>query len=303
MSVLVVGESLVDVVSKRGRTSAEHVGGSPLNVAVGLARLGVATTLATQIGDDARGMMIRAHLERSGVGLWRLGRVPSATSTATATVSDGGAATYSFDVVWEPGELPDVRSFEALHVGSLAAMIVPGAEATWSAVESAAQHGIPVSFDPNVRLAFEPRAEVWRTAFARILPCVSYLKMSDEDAAVIAPSRSPQELARSLAEAGRIVAVTCGAEGSHVASPAAGCHVVPEPVELVDTIGAGDSFMAALLASVARRGWPAPHLATDDDVRASAAWASAAAAVTCARPGADPPWACELEAPAREHDR
>jgi fructokinase len=294
MSVLVVGESLIDVIGVEGRSPLEHVGGSPLNVSVGLARLGVQATLATQLGDDTRGEMVRDHLERSAVTLARLDPVRFTTSTATATLSGDGAATYVFDLVWDPDGLPDVRGFEALHVGSLAAAMLPGAEVTWDAVKVAASHGIPVSFDPNVRLAVEPDIGVWQTAFATILPYVSHLKMSDEDAAVLAPGAAPADLAQSLAAPGRLVAVTCGAHGSHLASPLARCQVAPGPVDLVDTIGAGDSYMAALLARSARRRWPGPDLMAEADLRELGAFAAAAAAVTCSRPGADPPWTSEL---------
>jgi fructokinase len=164
-----------------------------------------------------------------------------------------------------------------------------------AAVKAAAACGVPVSFDPNVRLAVEPDVQVWRQAFWGILPHVSLLKMSDEDAGVLSPGVAPADLAESLAGAGRTVAITCGAGGSYVASPSARCHVKPGPSKLIDTIGAGDSYMAALLAWSARGRRPGRDGLDATEVADLAELASAAAAVTCSRPGADPPWAVELE--------
>src|SRR5919109_446277 len=107
--VLVVGEALVDITYAPGRATTELPGGSPMNVAVGLARLGIPTTLAAQIGDDAAGHSIRRHLTDSGVRLEALGPI-GPTATATARLDESGHATYEFDLRWDPAELPDPAS-------------------------------------------------------------------------------------------------------------------------------------------------------------------------------------------------
>ena len=294
MTVLVVGEALIDVVARAGGERTERVGGSPLNVAVGLARLGVPTTFASQVGDDQRGRAVKEHVAAAGAAFVALDPSPRATSTAVATLSSTGNATYEFEVDWNPTALPDLRGVDAVHVGSLGAVLSPGAQVVSDLVATAAGFGIPVSFDPNVRLAVEPDVEVWRRAFALIAPQATHLKMSDEDAETLFPGIPPAELATSWASDGLAV-VTCGADGSHLARGESSCHVPAGVAQVVDTIGAGDSYTAAVLAWFARRSWRAPGDGGTDALMELGSFAAAAAAITCSRPGADPPWAGEVD--------
>ncbi|WP_275693336.1 PfkB family carbohydrate kinase [Nocardioides sp. TF02-7] len=151
-----------------------------------------------------------------------------------------------------------------------------------------------MSFDPNVRLAVEPDADAWRAALAAILPHASVVKMSDEDASVLLPGVSPAEVASRLAAGGRLVVVTAGSRGAHAATPSARAHVPAPPTDVVDTIGAGDSFMAATVAWLARRDWPDPAGLGAAGLAELGDYAAAAAALTCSRAGADLPWAAEL---------
>src|SRR5690606_25358849 len=144
-TAVVVGESLVDVLG------ADRVpGGSPLNVAVGLARLGVPTTLLTQLGADADGDLVRAHAEASGVAV-RAQPVPR-TGTAVATVDDDGSADYAFDIAWtwDPRSGP-APAADLFHCGSLAAFLTPGAAGVDALLAEAADRGALTSFDPNIR--------------------------------------------------------------------------------------------------------------------------------------------------------
>jgi fructokinase len=290
--VLVVGESLVDVISTDGREWS-YVGGSPLNVAVGLARLGVPTTLACQLGSDERGQQIVQHLDDSGVRLEALRPAPRRTSTAVATPT-GDRVDYEFDVTWDPEVLPTVADFTAVHVGSLGAVVEPGATRVADLAAAAHARGVAVCFDPNVRLTVEPEPSVWRRAAEKILPFASVVKMSDEDAAILAPGISPPDLAAALARDGKVVVITCGDRGAYAASPVAHCHTAARASHVADTIGAGDAFMSAAIAWLVRQGWPDPADLGSVDLAALGDFASAAAGIACTRPGANPPWSGEL---------
>lgn len=289
MTVLVIGEALVDVVQRPGEGPVPHAGGSPFNVAVGLARLDVPTVLAAQIGPDTYGDLLRDALDDSDVALATLEPVPTTTSTAQAILADDGSATYAFDLQWDPLQLPDPGDFEAIHVGSLGTLLEPGASLVAGLVVSADALGIPVSYDPNVRLGVEADPARWRAVFDAIAPYAAILKMSDEDAAALFPGEPPAELVRRLAADRGIVAITCGGDGAHIATRDDAVPVPPAHVRVVDTIGAGDSFMAAMLAWCAMYDWPAAGELDATELRDLAMYASSAAAITCSRRGADPP--------------
>ncbi|MCW2842026.1 MAG: carbohydrate kinase [Aeromicrobium sp.] len=292
--MLVIGEALVDVVERAGRDPEPHAGGSPFNVAVGLARLDVPTVLAAQVGDDRYGDGLRWHLTDSGVTLAALGPTPERTSTARATLADDGSASYVFDLTWNPGALPDPTGFEAVHVGSLGTLIEPGADLLRQLVTSADALGVPVSFDPNIRLTVEPDDGRWQEVFAAITPHASIIKMSDEDAATLFPGERPADIATRLSADHGIVAITLGGEGSIVAAGGTLVTVPPADVRVVDTIGAGDSFMAAMLSWCATYDWPAAGELDEVELTDLAMYASSAAAITCSRPGADPPHTSDL---------
>lgn len=313
---LVVGEALVDVrVDERSgeRSSAEHPGGSPLNIAVGLARLGIDTTLAVQIGDDARGDAIARHVSASDVRLLRLSPHRD-TSTATATVQPGGAATYDFELSWDPDQLPDPAGFALVHVGSIAAALSPGADLVADLVATAGAAGVAVSFDPNVRPGITPDLANVRRRAQLLARGATVVKLSDEDAEVVAPGAEPQQAARDLAGLPGVglAAVTLGGEGLLLDNGVDTVTVHAPAVEIADTIGAGDTVMAALLAGLLERGLLGPPQLTDRRStthgsagrnarmvdRGAMTWlgelAVTAAAITCSRPGADPPWRSEL---------
>jgi fructokinase len=294
MSVLVVGEALADIVQNADGTTTTHAGGSPYNVARGLARLGVDTHLACQLADDEHGRLLAdgltdSHVEYSG---------PDAsmhrTSTAVATVGPDGAASYEFDLNWAPTSLPDPSTFDAIHVGSLGTLIEPGAAHVAELVVTADVFGIPVSFDPNIRLSVVSDPEIWRGVFARFAPHARIVKMSDEDAAVLFPDVAPPDLARRLASEGALVAITQGAGGALVAHHDELAVIEAPAVEVVDTIGAGDAFMAAMLAWSAAYDWPSAAELDVTELFDLGTYAVRAAAITVSRTGADLPWLEEL---------
>ena len=149
---LVIGESLIDVVQRPDGSTEEYVGGSPANVAVGLARLGHDVTFATLLGDDERGARIAEHLAGEGISLveGNVAPIGSSTSVATSTLDSTGAAAYSFDLAWELPALPPLDGLAHVHTGSIAATLEPGASAVLAAIQSA-RPGATISYDPNLR--------------------------------------------------------------------------------------------------------------------------------------------------------
>ncbi|KHL10745.1 fructokinase [Mumia flava] len=294
-SVLVVGEALVDLTRTPDGTTAAHPGGSPMNVAVGLARLDVATTLAAQVGDDEHGDLIRDHVDASDVDLRSLPPHHPDTSTALATLDGDGVATYSFDLVWDPDEMPAVDAFGLVHVGSIAAALEPGADRVETLVRAAIDAGIPVSIDPNVRLDITPDLDAVRDRIEALIRHATYVKLSDDDARVLWPEVDLAEIAHVLLDHGpRLVALTRGDQGAIMSTTTATTSERPPSIAVVDTIGAGDSFQSAMLAGLVRWGW----LGRDDldvaDLERLLRVAVTASASTCSRPGADPPTARDL---------
>ena len=284
MSVLVIGEAVVDVV----RTSAvepveTHPGGSPLNVAVGLQRLGVAATLHSSFGDDEHGKLIAAHLARSGVTVTPGSIRAWPTSVAEATLGPDGAASYRFDIEWNPAPI-STSGFDLVHTGSIGAALEPGAARVEQAL--AATEAM-VSFDPNVRQALMGDRDVARARVERIVALSDIVKASDEDVAWLYPDAAVAEvLARWHTLGPRLVVVTRGGDGADAVSAGGEVHVDAPATTVADTIGAGDSFMAGLLAAVLEHGV--------DDVEAAVRFAARCAAITVSRPGADPPARAEL---------
>jgi fructokinase len=309
--VAVAGEALVDLVPAPVGDHLEIApGGSPANVAVGLARLGVPVRMLARIADDVLGRRVRAHLAANGVELDHV--VPAAEQTSLAIVSVGpdGSPAYDFRVAgtadwqWTPAELAGALEpgpVLALHVGSLALTTPPGAAALRGLVRRAAGAST-ISYDPNCRplLMGDPAAVL--AGVHEVLAVADVVKASAEDLAWLQPARSPADVLEDwLGRGPALVAVTLGAEGVLAGTALGGRARRPGvAVAVVDTVGAGDTFSAALLAGLYERGLlgaPArPTLraldaATLDDLLDGAA---RAAAITCSRRGADPPTADEL---------
>jgi len=303
--ITVVGESIVDVVaSSGGDTLAVHPGGSPANVAVALSRLGQRAVLVTQLGADDHGALIRTHLERNGVETFLAGPTSRPTSRALARLDARGAAAYEFELSWDVRDLRVPRGSAAVHVGSLGVMLAPGGQQVIRLAESAHRRGgLVTSYDPNVRPSVTPdRGQAAATA-ERVIASAHIVKLSDEDLDFLFPGVAPRQLAARLLGPGRATAllvVTKGGEGATVATAAGQFSVPAVPVTVVDTVGAGDAFMAALLAGLADLRLLSPEAlagrldAGEQALREIAGRAMAAAALTCTRPGADPPTAGEL---------
>ena len=300
--VLVVGEALVDIVERIDGDRAEHPGGSPANVALGLARLGRSARLLTRIGADPRGLAIRSHLEASGVTLIPGSVTDAVTSTATARIDEAGVASYVFDLDWDVPLDVDLGGFRALHTGSIAAFLPPGGDAVLRLVEQASGQ-VTVSYDPNARPRLMGAPDAARTRVERIVALADVVKVSDEDLSWLAPGEDPIQVAAGWLGTGpAVVVVTLGGAGS-VGLVRAGRVDVPAPaVDVVDTVGAGDSFMSGLLDHLAGAGLLGADrrralrdLGTGE-VEAMLRHAARIAAITCSRAGANPPTRADLDA-------
>jgi fructokinase len=295
--IVVVGESLIDV-SDDPDSPREIVGGSPLNVATTLAGLEVPTLLITEVGSDERGKRIVEQIEASGAEL--IAAPATSGRTATATVSlVGGEASYDFDIGWS---LPhqELPACDALHVGSLGTVLEPGRDSVLDLVEQAWARDVFVSYDPNVRapLVSDPK-QAWRD-IESLAGRAHLVKLSDQDIAVLHPGADPEDIARSLLqdEHTEIVLLTRGVGGASAYVGDLAVSVPALDVKVVDTVGAGDAFMAATLAILLEgsafgshgAGVPAEPERLERMLRA----AVEVAGITCSRPGAAAPTRPEL---------
>jgi fructokinase len=250
--ILVVGEAIVDVVERPDGSRTEHAGGSPANVAVGLGRLGLDVTFATAIGDDAYGAMIERHLSDSGVRLAEGSRAPRLTSEAIAHLAPDGSATYDFEVTWDPGLIPAPDGVNAVHTGSIAATLEPGADDVEMLLRELEPTAI-VSLDPNIRPALLPDHEEVTRRIERLVGLADVVKVSDEDLAWLSPDEPAEAVAERWLQAGAaLVAITRGAEGSTAFARSGHLDVPAAPTPVVDTVGAGDAYMAGLIAGLHR---------------------------------------------------
>jgi fructokinase len=299
--VLVVGEALIDVVHRADGTVDHLPSGSLANVALTLGRLERTTTLATWIGDDDAGATIQRWLEESGVELAPGSTGAASTSTATARLDAEGAATYDFDVEWQvPAGTAVTPGTVAVHTGSIAAVLEPGASAVYALVK-AARATATITYDPNVRPALMGDPVDARRSIERLVALADVVKVSDEDLAWLVPGVDPAEIARDwLALGPAVVVITLGGAGAVAVSAAGEQRVAALQTQVVDTVGAGDSFMGALIdglwdAGLLSAGHRGALRAIDPTVLQSVLERCVeVAAITVSRPGVNPPCRDEL---------
>ncbi|MFI0935282.1 carbohydrate kinase [Streptomyces sp. NPDC021019] len=296
---LVIGECVADVVRLPEEPDRVHPGGSPANVAYGLARLGHDTTLLTQLGPDAHGRLIRDHLAAAGVEV-RTDDATGPTPSAAVTLDGHGHATYAFEVAWALGPVVLDRAPLHVHTGSIAAVVEPGAATVLAVVESL-RAGATVSYDPNMRPELMGERARALTRVERCVALSDVVKASDEDLRWLYPDEEPEQVAERWLGAGpALVLVTRGGAGAFALF--AGGRAVAEalPVDVVDTVGAGDAFMSGTLHALAAYGLLGPdardrlHTVDRGTVTDVLRHAVASAAVTVSRAGANPPGADEL---------
>lgn len=303
--VAIVGEALVDALHRPDGTVRRVPGGSAANTAVALARLGVPTQLSTCLGADADARLLLDHLDGSGVEV--VHTTVRRTATAEARVDDDGLPYYDLDVLWRPAPaLPHAPRH--LHVGSLGAVLRPGSRVVRRLAERASAAGIAVSYDVNLRPAFTGLGSRVVRALTTLFQLADIVRLSEEDLVHMWPGDPLEESAQTLLNAGAVaVVITRGAEGaSWFGRPGRGdaravrVDVPAAPVAaVVDTIGAGDTFTAGMLAGLEQAG----ALGGGREALAALdpeAWrdvlelAARCAAVTVGREGADPPYPHEL---------
>jgi fructokinase len=325
--IVVAGEALIDLVAEApftpeaasasgapGLAAAPaaqelpvlrpRLGGGPYNTAIALCRLGTRTAFCSRLSTDAFGEALLRGLRAAGSDTGLVQRGPEPTTLALADVATDGSAGYGFytegtaDRLFAlPGALPDAT--RALSLGTCSLVLEPGASAYEALMRREAERGVFIALDPNIRAGLVPDADAYRARFRSWLPSVDLLKLSQEDAEWLADGGDPgTAVAEWLAAGPSAVVLTRGGEGLAAFTRHGGRVTVPgEQVTVVDTIGAGDTVNAALLHRLAEYDAlrPGAAAALDDTAwHRILGYAARAAAITCSRAGAEPPYAAEL---------
>lgn len=301
-TALVIGEAVLDVVQVPGAVPVERPGGSAVNVAVALARLGRPVRLATAYAADAAGDLLDGHLRAAGVDLAADPRVLASSPRADAVIDATGAASYTFEVEWQlPADVP-TDAPHVVHVTSLAPLLAPGAADVFALVGQL-RATTTVSYDVNLRPAITGTGPEVLEGVTRMAALADLVKASDEDLLALWPDQDPGESASRLLELGPAAVVVTHGDGGASWHSRCGCDwctggIHAQTVEVVDTIGAGDTFGAALLDHL----WTLLGVGGADRIAALEAeewiaaleYAAKAAAITVGRVGADPPTRAEL---------
>jgi fructokinase len=305
---VVCGEALMDVyvrdATATGLLLDARVGGSPFNVAIGLARLGRASHLLAGLSNDVPGERLMQSLRDEGVGTSLVLRSEAPTTLSVVSVGHSGVPRYAFhghgaaDRQLTPATLPPLPpEVRVLQFGSFALVVEPVGP-TLRGLAARERERCLIAYDPNVRLNVEPDVQRWLPIVHEMITLSHVVKVSDEDLGLLYPNESPALVAgRWLGDGVRLVIVTRGATGCEAWSRQGHATASSLPIEVVDTVGAGDTFQAALLT------WLDEHDALDPaaidalsiaELAALLGFAARAASITCSRRGADMPRRAEL---------
>lgn len=300
--ITVIGEALVDIIVDVHGDVTSVIGGAPLNTARTVARLGVPSTFLGGVSSDAFGQRINRLLDADGVSLALGGQLPEPSTIAVATLDESGSATYRFMMdgtasaaVTPAMALSHVGSdCRAIHVGTLGLVLQPLASASVAVVEAAAESQI-VMVDPNCRPGVMADSLVFGSALDAVLVRADVVKVSGDDLAFLYPGEACLDAAAALQEqTGAVVLFTDGARAVHVMVDGDDIVLDVPAVDVVDTVGAGDSFSGGFLAYWMHEGLGRRDLADSTRVVTAARFGIAVAGITCQRPGADPPRAREV---------
>ena len=301
--ILVAGESLIDLITDPDGGVYASPGGGPFNAARTIARLGQPTRFLGRFSADPFGQLLIAKLAEDGVELALPDPVPEPTALAIVALGGLGVPEYWFHVAQTAGFVLDQPTAQqalradvtALHIGSLGLVVDPMATELELVVQGLAPD-ILLLLDPNWRAQAIPDADVHRARIRRILPRTDILKTSTEDLSFLVPGADIAEAARMLLGWGaRCVLVTDGPSLVRAFTGADQLAVQVPPVEVVDTVGAGDAFGGAFLAWWAEHGLARENLAHSPQILEAVTAAARVASLTCARAGAEPPWRHELD--------
>ncbi|UPT64802.1 MAG: carbohydrate kinase [Hyphomonadaceae bacterium JAD_PAG50586_4] len=313
---LVCGEALFDVfVSDDTCASNNEValkaiaGGSPFNVAIGMARLGARIGFGSDIARDALGERLAAMLAEEGISDRFLRRGAPSTALAIVSSDHAGKPSYSFSgleaAIYCPDE--DARNSEedavtGVHIGSIAIVMPNSARQLVELVRQFHERAL-ISLDPNVRLSIEPDPATWRRAIDELRPWCHVIKVSEEDVAALYGAADAEEICRSwLNDRTALVVLTKGAEGAMIMTATERVEIAPADIIVVDSVGAGDSFMAAMLSKLVDGGWCSSKVIAalgTPQLFEIGAYAAHAAGVTCSRRGPVLPTSRDLESSAR----
>lgn len=308
--ILVAGEALIDFVPHPDATVPGFTsipGGSPLNVAIGLARLGIQTSFLCRLSSDLFGKLLHDHLGNNGVDMRYVQQARGPSTLAFVSHHEGDDPEYAFfsqgaaDQSLQSTDLPEVlpESIVAIHVGSYSLAVEPIATALESLVDR--EYGARcISLDPNVRPSLIGNRDRYLARLERWIQHSDIIKLSVSDAEWLWPDIKPKDLAqRWLDQGSSLIVMTRGASSVWGWTHAHSVEITPPTVQLVDSVGAGDSFMSALLCWLIKRSHVKPdgvHALSKEDLTHCVKFASAAAALACSRQGANPPTRAELAA-------
>ena len=294
MSIWVCGEVLIDILP-----NGPVVGGGPANTAKALARLGHDVHFIDGISNDAYGQSARAELLRDGVNLDLALASDKPTCTATVTLDAAGGASYEFLIDgtatfdFASSWLPDPYRYQpqVLHIGTLVTMIEPGASALYDWAMQVAELA-PIVFDPNIRPSVQPDRDLYEAAVEKWAALSAVIKVSDDDLAWLFPGQAIEDVAnRWINDGAFLVVVTQGANGIMGYTSEGRVEVPGVKVDVVDTVGAGDTVGAIVVEAMLTHGLVELR---GELLRGVLARAAAAAAITCSRKGAQPPFKHEL---------
>ncbi|MBK8453048.1 MAG: carbohydrate kinase [Thiofilum sp.] len=303
--IVICGEALFDVFKEHHSETLTTfpllavAGGSPFNVAIGLARLNTPVALLTGLSNDFLGQRLKSVLEQEQVNTQYL--IPKSAPTTLGFIEHGadGVPHYAFygngaadRVLTTRDTQINLASVTALHFGSYTTVTEPTADSFLSLAQSAMGKCL-ISYDPNIRPTVEPNMDIWRNRFMQFSACANLLKISDEDLNLLYPDADPKQKAQEwLARGVDLVLVTRGSKGVWAFNKEHFVEVATPNITVVDTVGAGDTFQAATLYSLqniqALTSGSLARLARQD-LEDICQFAAKAAAITCTRRGADLP--------------
>jgi len=294
-SLWIAGEALIDLIPIGEGEQVPMVGGGPANTAKALARLGYSTYFIGGLSTDPYGKVIEKELEESGVNLSLSYRGDKATALAIASIDEKGLASYkfelegsssfAFDRSWLPGGEPGV-----IHIGSVATLLEPGASElfNWAKEKSA-----PIVFDPNIRPSIESNKKIYREAVERFISIATVVKLSEDDLTWLYGQEEEEIISSWLEEGVSLVVLTRAERGLSAFSKELVVNTPAVKVELVDSVGAGDTIGAVLAESLLINGIVK---LSSELLKPTLERAARAAAITCSRAGAKPPSLTELDA-------
>ncbi len=301
--ILVGGEALFDLVATDGDALSAHPGGGPFNAARTIGRLEQPVAYLGRLSTDRFGNRLAAILAEDGVGLEAVVRTDEPTTLALAEFNERGDARYRFYTERTSASGLSTESalaalparVDTLLVGTLGLVLEPMATALEAVVEHLAGDTL-VAIDVNCRPSIIDDPEGYRARLARLIRNTDLVKVSEEDIAWLAPGPAPVDATRAMlgGDGANIAVLTRGGDGAVVITPERDVAIPAPPVEVVDTIGAGDAFIGSFLAHWRERGLGRDALADVDAAVESTLFACLVAARTCERAGASPPRRSEL---------